>query len=71
MMESKAIDNRIWIKGLCVECPRGVPLEDCPLSAIRSLPMPEFRKLINALSETKLDVIRAHCEVCMKQSEPD
>jgi hypothetical protein len=44
MMESKAIDNRIWIKGLCVECPRGVPLEDCPLSAIRSLPMPEFRK---------------------------
>lgn len=53
-MKSKALNNRIWIKGLVMQCPLGIPVDDCPLNGLRSLPISEANNTINRLSDEKL-----------------
>jgi hypothetical protein len=57
-------DKRTWIKGLTIECPLGQALDDCPLNALRHLPVAQMNHTINALSDIKVDSIMAihkHC----------
>ena len=48
---NRALNNRIWIKGLVMECPHGIPVDDCPLNGLRSLPVPEANRIINGISD--------------------
>jgi len=29
---NRALNTKIWIKGLAMECPHGIPAKDCPLT---------------------------------------
>jgi hypothetical protein len=53
-MKKRTLNNRIWLKGLVVECPMGKPVADCPLNGLRSLPIPQLNKTVNELSEKTL-----------------
>lgn len=58
------IDKRIWIKGLTLECPLGQALEDCPLNALRNLPVAQMNATINTLSDKQVNSIVSihhHC----------
>jgi hypothetical protein len=72
-MDYNITNKRIFVRGLCVECPQGTPLESCLLSSLRNLPLSEFRKIINAFDETRLDAILAHHNACIDRvkSRPD
>ena len=63
-MKFTALDKRIWIKGLSVECPLGQALDDCPLNALRHLPVAQMNTTINGLSDRQIDSIvkiHQHC----------
>lgn len=57
MMKFTQLDKRIWIKGLTLECPFGKALDDCPLNALRHLPMVQMNMTINNLSDEQVDSI--------------
>jgi len=48
-------NKRIWIKGLVMECPHGVPAYDCPLNALRHLPIAEANRVINNMPESSVN----------------
>ena len=50
-------DKRIWVKGLVVQCPLHTALEDCPLNALRHLPLAQMNAAINRLSDEQIDAI--------------
>lgn len=56
-MQFTQLDKRIWIKGLTLECPLGQALEDCPLNALRHLPVAQMNMAINNLSDEQVDSI--------------
>lgn len=63
-MRFTALDQRIWIKGLTVECPLIEPMNDCPLNALRHLPLAQMNIAINGLSDKQVDsiaTIHQHC----------
>lgn len=63
-MQFTPLDKRIWIKGLSVECPLGKPLDDCPLNALRFLPVAQMNHTINNLSDDQVSsimTIHQHC----------
>ena len=70
-MEYKLRDKRTWAKGILVDCPLGNPLDICPASKIRSLPLRELVNLFNGLTEAQLDAIITHHENCLKQRETE
>ncbi len=56
-MKFTPLDKRIWIKGLTLECPLGEALGDCPLNALRHLPVPQMNQTINRLPDQKVNSI--------------
>ena len=48
---NRALNNKIWIKGLVMECPLGIPVIDCPLNGLRNLPIFEANRIINETSD--------------------
>lgn len=56
-MKFTRINKRIWIKGLTLECPLGQALHDCPLNALRHLPVAQMNNTINNLSDQQVDSI--------------
>jgi hypothetical protein len=46
----RTLNNKIWIRGLVMECPHGTPAQDCPLNGLRSLPISEANRVINEMS---------------------
>lgn len=56
-MKFTPLDKRIWIKGLTLECPLGEPLHDCPLNALRHLPVEQMNQTINSISDEQVDSI--------------
>ncbi len=64
-MQFTPLDKRIWIKGLTLECPLGKALEDCPLNALRHLPVAQMNRTINNLTDDQVNSIVAihqHCD---------
>ena len=51
---TRTLNNRIWIKGLVMECPHGIPVIDCPLNGLRNLPITEANRIINATPDKQL-----------------
>ena len=64
MMKFTALDKRIWIKGLTLECPLGRALDDCPLNALRHLPVSQMNTTINNLNDEQVDTIIAIHREC-------
>lgn len=63
-MEFTTTDKRIWIKGLTLECPLGVALDDCPLNGLRHLPVAQMNHTINNLNNDQINSIvsiHKHC----------
>ena len=44
-------NKRIWIKGLVMQCPHGIPMNDCPLNGLRSIPSREANKVVNEMGD--------------------
>jgi len=59
--------KRIWARGLLVECPFKIPLVDCPLKAVRRLPIKERIAKVDEMSDTVLDIVLAHHWECQKK----
>jgi hypothetical protein len=51
---NRLLNNRIWIKGLVMQCPHGVPVNDCPLNGLRNLPIAEANRIINDTSDAQV-----------------
>ena len=60
-MKTHALNKRVWIKGLTMECPHGTPENDCPLNGLRSLPISEANRVINGLPDKQInDYMKTH-----------
>ncbi|MFC1461748.1 hypothetical protein ACFLQR_04445 [Verrucomicrobiota bacterium] len=62
-------DKRIWVKGILVDCPVGKPLESCPASKIRGLPLPNLIATVNSMSDRQIDAIIKYHENCAKERD--
>lgn len=63
-MKFSALDKRIWIKGLALECPLGKAIDDCPLNCLRHLPVAQMNSAINRLTDLQVGcivTIHHHC----------
>ncbi len=63
-MKHSKLNKKIWIKGLTLECPMGEALDDCPLNALRHLPVSQMNATINDLSDKQVTTIvkvHHHC----------
>lgn len=67
-MKFKVRDKRIWIKGLTLECPLGIPDRDCPLNALRPLPVTQMNKTINSLTDEQVESIFKIHRQCYKDN---
>ncbi len=56
--------KRIWAKGLIVECPLKIQLEDCPLKEVRKLPIEERIDIVDKMPLAELDAIVEHHKAC-------
>ncbi|WP_372796870.1 hypothetical protein [Pontiella sp.] len=56
-MKFTELDKRIWIKGLTLECPLGKAMDDCPLNALRHLPVAQMNQTINNLTDEQVESI--------------
>ena len=65
-MENKALNKRVWIKGLAVECPLGKPLSDCPLNEARMMPTAQMNHAINSQPGHKLNALYKHHQHCAR-----
>lgn len=61
-MEFTTQDERIWIKGLTLECPMmGKALPDCPLNALRHLPIAQVNHTVNHLTDKQVNsIVKIH-----------
>jgi hypothetical protein len=66
-MKFTPLDKRIWIKGLTLECPMGEALHDCPLNALRHLPLRQMNDTINHLPDSRVDDIVHIHEHCYRE----
>jgi hypothetical protein len=63
-MEFTPLDKRIWVKGLTLECPLEQTTDECPLNALRHLPVAQMNTTINSLTDVQVDAIvkiHHHC----------
>jgi hypothetical protein len=68
-MDNKLRDKRTWVKGILVDCPLGKPMPDCPGNNLRGLPLAQFVRVVNNMSEKKLDAIITYHETCVSERE--
>ena len=58
---NRALNYKIWIKGLTMECPHGIPVSDCPLNGLRSLPISEANTVINEMTDKQVNAyVKTH-----------
>ena len=50
-MEMEYRKNRTWAMGLIVSCPFDAPLDNCPLSELRKLPVVKRIDLVRKMSD--------------------
>ena len=68
-MDNKLRDKRTWVKGILLDCPLDKPMPDCPGNILRGLSLAEFVRVVNNMSERKLDAIITYHETCMSERE--
>lgn len=66
-MKFTALDKRIWIKGLTLECPLGIALPDCPLNTLRHLPAMQMNTTINNLEDKQVEAIVHIHQYCYQE----
>lgn len=69
MVELNFEQKKIWVKGLLIDCPIGISLENCPAKDVRSLPIDERLKLVDSMDESQLDQIISHHRSCLNERE--
>jgi len=64
-VHATAMDKRIWVKGLALECPLKCADADCPLNALRVLPIAQMNAVVNRLEDKQIDnIIEIHRQCC-------
>ena len=66
-MKSKALNNKIFLKGLVVGCPLGTPSDDCPLNGLRTIPVDVMNSTVDQLDDETVDLFFATHTDCFKQ----
>ncbi|MFC1479910.1 hypothetical protein ACFL5Y_00470 [Candidatus Omnitrophota bacterium] len=61
---TEGVWERIWARGLIVECPLKVPLADCPLREVRKLPLEERIAIVNKMPIAELDTLLEQHKRC-------
>ncbi len=61
--------KKVWVKGLMIDCPMGIPLVDCPAKEVRDLPIPDRLKLVDEMDIDQLTGIITHHKQCLKKRE--
>lgn len=70
-MKNRALNNKIFLKGLVVGCPMGKPVSDCPLNGLRTIPMEKLNETVNGLANETVDkFFKVHAE-CFKKRTKD
>lgn len=59
--------KRIWIMQLLEKCPRGKPLETCPLTALRRISRKERSASVWMLDDDQVDDIITTHKACAKK----
>jgi hypothetical protein len=57
-------NKEVWMVGLCVACPHGQELANCPMKDIRSEALQKRIHLIRALSEEQIEGHLIYHEQC-------
>ncbi len=69
MVELTFEQKKIWVKGLLIDCPIGISLENCPAKDVRSLHIDERLELADSMDESQLDQIISYHRKCLSQRE--
>ncbi len=56
--------KRIWVMQLLEKCPRGKPLDTCPLTALRRLPRKQRPVAVWSLEDEQVDDIIVTHKAC-------
>jgi len=62
-------NNKIFVRGLFFKCPMELPLEDCPLSKYRILPIKIRMELVNKMSEEEITEITNYHRQCLAKRQ--
>lgn len=71
MMTHYFRDNRAWVKGLVMGCPFDDPIPECPLEAMRKLPVADRLRRVNAMTDQDLAEIISHHKKCLEIREEE
>ncbi len=69
MVDQNLRQKRIWVKGLIIDCPVGISLENCPAKDSRLLSIDEQFELVDLLDESQLDKVISYHRKCMNERE--
>ncbi len=61
--------NRVFLKGLVVECPAGKALDDYPVGEIKSLPVARRMIAVDTMAAEQVEEIVVYHRQCMKRRE--
>lgn len=69
-MKTEDPNERIWLKGLAVECPLGKALPSCPLNGLRHLSTLQIKHIIGRMSDRQIHpAIETHRQCCKERLE--
>jgi hypothetical protein len=69
MQELTIEDQKIWVKGLMIDCPMGKALDTCPAKEVRAIPLRDRLKLVDEMVDEQLSQIIAHHKRCLYERE--
>jgi len=64
-------NNKIFVRGLLLKCPMRLPLENCPLSEYRILPLKTRMELVNKMSEEDITEITDYHKQCLAKRQQE
>ena len=59
----------VFVQKLLIACPLGSPLDNCPATALRELPLTNRLNLANGMSEDQIDSIITCHKKCLAERE--
>ena len=52
---NRKLNNKIWLKGLVMECPHGAPARNCPMTQLRGKRAIEANAAIDEMDDLEVD----------------
>lgn len=61
---NRILNDKIWIKGLVMECPHGTAARNCPLRQLRGKPFVEANRAIDEMKGEVVSAILSQHRAC-------